>query len=320
MNHPEFVATFARDVRAGLTATPQKRLPCQYLYDDLGSLLFDALCLLPEYGLSRAGARLLAQYGTALAHHLRAPLRIVELGSGSGQKTRLLLQTLATHFSGEKLRYMPVDISGGALKSCMQQAAELPAWQVTPLECDYEAGLAQATASRMAHEQVLVLFLGSTIGNFERADGAAFLRHLRSKLQPGDLLLLATDLAKPVEVMESAYDDALGVTASFNRNILVHINRVLEGDFQLADFAHEARWNAAHTRVEMHLRARQATRVRIRRAEVDIALAAGETIWTESSHKFTLPMLTDLAHATGFAHADRWVDPAWPFAHNLWRA
>lgn len=320
MNHEDFVQSFAQDVRRGLCASPQKFLPCQYLYDDLGSALFDAVCALPEYGLSRAGQRLLARHGTALGEQVRTPLRIIELGSGSGQKTQTLLRTLVQQHAGGSVHYWPVDISSSAVQLCARQAEKIRGLQVTPLQCDYLTGLRQAIADRRADEQLLVLFLGSTIGNFDPTDANHFLGEVRAALRPGDLLFLATDLEKPREVLEKAYDDALGVTAAFNRNMLLHINRVLAADFNLDDFAHVARWNRNHARIEMHLQAMRPIRVRVAAADMEVSFKAHETIWTESSHKFSQERLLTLARAADFQPVCQWVDDEWCFAHNLWRA
>lgn len=320
MNHDDFVRSFAHDVRRGLSASPQKFLPCQYLYDDLGSALFDAVCALPEYGLSRAGQRLLALHGAELSEHVRAPLRIIELGSGSGQKTQTLLKTLVAQHAPGDLHYWPVDISDAAVQLCARQAEKIRGLHVTALRCDYLMGLRKAMADRQPHEQVLVLFLGSTIGNFDPTDAHQFLCDVRAALAPGDLLFLATDLEKPQEVLEKAYDDALGVTAAFNRNILVHVNRVLAANFNLDDFAHVARWNHRHARIEMHLQALHPIRVRVAAADVEVSLKAQETIWTESSHKFSQERLLALAQAARFTHTVQWVNDEWRFAHNLWRA
>ena len=320
MNHDDFVRSFAQDVRLGLSASPQKFLPCQYLYDDLGSALFDAVCVLPEYGLSRAGQRLLALHGADLGEHVRMPLRIIELGSGSGQKTQTLLKTLVAQHAPGDVHYWPVDISEAAVQLCARQAEKIRGLQVTALQCDYLTGLQKGLADRQPNEQVLVLFLGSTIGNFDPADAHQFLCDVRATLAPGDLLFLATDLEKPKEVLEKAYDDALGVTAAFNRNILMHINRVLAANFDLNDFAHVARYNPKHARIEMHLQALHPIRVRVAAADVEVTLKAQETIWTESSHKFSQARLATLAQSAQFTPVVQWMDEEWCFAHNLWRA
>jgi uncharacterized SAM-dependent methyltransferase len=192
-----------------------------------------------------------------------------------------------------------------------------------PLErilAPFEVGLRHAAAQRASGERLLVLFLGSNLGNFDPTEAQAFLRALRAALAPGDVLLLGLDLVKPADALIRAYDDALGVTAAFNRNLLVRMNRELGADFDLKGFAHEARWDARHLRVEMHLVAQRPQGVSIPKAGIRAAFAAGETIWTESSHKYEPERLGDLGAGAGFRLGVRWVDAEWPFVHALYAA
>lgn len=308
---------FAADVRAGLTTSPQKRLPCQYLYDGVGSRLFDAICLLPEYGLSRAGERLVKLHGGELAERLPGPLHVVELGSGSGGKTEGLLAALLSVHRPSELLYTPIDISSTALDLCARNLSALQGLRVSPVVGSYETGLARVAAARQPHERLLVLFLGSSIGNFPRQEATAFLHKLRGLLQPGDAMLLAADLVKDEEQMLAAYNDSIGLTAAFNRNILAHINRELEANFPVQEFIHEARFEPTEGRIEMHLCAPRTMRVHIAAAEMNVTLKDGETIWTESSHKYTPDQLGVMANHAGFEAVARWVDGTWAFSHEL---
>jgi len=303
---------FASDVCEGLSRPGQKQLPCQYFYDDVGSALFEAITLLPEYGLTRADARLIERLAPELETRLRAPAAVAELGSGNGSKTRCILEALARP---APVTYYPIDLSASALAHCARELAALSS--VHPLEETYLNGLRQAVCRRRAGESMLVLFLGSTIGNFDSAAARDFLRDVHGCLRPGDALLLGTDLIKPVARMVLAYDDPAGVTAAFNLNLLARINRELEGDFDLRAFAHEARWNECERRIEMHLRSRVAQRVEIRAAGCACVLRKGETIWTESCHKFEAAEIGEMAEEAGFECAAQWIDAEWPFAESL---
>lgn len=302
---------FASDVRAGL-AKPRKELHSKYLYDELGSSLFEAITHLPEYGLTRADERLLQRYSGEIAELLPEQIAVIELGSGVGQKTRHLFEAMP----GPGLRYYPIDVSADALARCERDLSDLA--EVYPLVQSYLDGMARATAERRPGESFLVLFLGSTIGNFERKCAGTFLRDLHRALLPGDLLLLGADLVKEPARMIVAYDDPTGVTGAFNLNLLGRINRELGADFQLRSFEHQALWNHDERRIEMHLRSRLDQTAYIAEADLTVSFRAGETIWTESSHKFHLDELDAMAAQAGFQASGRWVDPDWPFAENLW--
>jgi L-histidine N-alpha-methyltransferase len=305
------VRQFASDVRAGLVK-PQKELHSKYLYDDLGSSLFEAITYLPEYGLTRADERLLQRYAFEIASRLPSPLAVIELGSGNGKKTRHLLRAIRTR----GLRYYPIDVSADALARCERDLSDVA--EVHPLVQSYLDGMARATAERQPGESFLVMFLGSTIGNFERKCAVTFLRDLHRALLPGDMLLIGADLVKDRDRMLVAYDDPTGVTGAFNLNLLGRINRELGGDFRLRDFEHEARWNEEQRRVEMHLRSRLNQTAFIAEADLALTFRAGETIWTESSHKFEIDELDAMAADTGFRVTGRWTDDVWPFAESLW--
>jgi L-histidine Nalpha-methyltransferase len=303
---------FADDVREALSRPDQKQLPCQYFYDEVGSALFEAITVLPEYGLTRADARLIRRLSPELVNYLPARIAIAELGSGSGSKTRYILEELARR---EPVTYYPIDVSASALAHCARELT--PFAHVHPIEASYLDGLCQVVRKRRPGESLLLLFLGSTIGNFERAAAEDFLRDVRARLQPGDALLLGTDLIKPLARMLLAYDDPAGVTAAFNLNLLARINRELGADFNLRHFVHEARWNEHHSRIEMHLRSLVQQHVSIPRADFACDFRQDETIWTESCHKFHAAEICDMASGAGFECAAQWLDEPWPFAESL---
>ena len=307
-------ADFIRDVRAGLGKRGQKDLPSSYLYDEIGAALFEAITLLPEYGLTRADARLLELHAEELARRLPVSLMVAELGSGSGRKTRWILEALA---GPRPLDYYPIDISRSALVKCRGELGRIPGVTLIEMEQSYLDGLSAVVAGRQKGQSVLVLFLGSTIGNFDREGAVDFLRQVRARLEPGDALLLGTDLVKPVDQLLAAYNDATGVTGAFNLNVLARINRELGGEFVLADFEHRAIYNHGKRRIEMHLRSKCRQLARIRDAGLTVSLAEGETIWTESSHKFCLEDVSAMADGAGFRPAIQWTDDEWPFAESL---
>jgi L-histidine N-alpha-methyltransferase len=307
-------AQFACDVRAGLCKEGQKELPSKYLYDPLGSTLFEAISLLPEYGLTRADERLLHRHAREIVSHVPGPALVSELGSGNGRKTRWILNALCER---GPVSYYPIEISRAALASCESELGDIESVSIVGVEREYLDGLREVAALRADGVHLLVLFLGSTIGNFDSGADARFLREVRSVLAPGDSLLLGADLLKPLERMLDAYDDPLGVTAAFNLNLLGRINRELDGDFDLRQFEHVARFNKAARSIEMHLRSKRRQVVNVRRGGFAVTFRAGETIWTESSHKYTRREIAALAVACGFRTEAQWVDDEWPFAENL---
>ena len=308
---------FARAVHEGLSKGGQRELPSIYLYDDLGTVLFEAITLLPEYGLTRADERLIQRHASAILEHLPSPVLVVELGSGNGRKTRRLLERLACR---EPVTYFPVDISPAALVKCRQEMLGIGAVSIVGLEKSYLDGLREVAARRQSRQTLLVLFLGSAIGNFDPPAAEDFLREIRRCLRPGDALLLGTDLVKPVEDLLLAYDDPTGITAAFNLNLLGRINRELNGNFVLRNFHHEARYDGRVHRIEMHLRSTRRQTVSVQAADFTGTLEEGETIWTEACYKFHTEELPVLAQRTGFLCEAQWVDGDWPFAENLWFA
>jgi L-histidine Nalpha-methyltransferase len=314
---PQVLSEFCSDVVVGLSHTGQKELPSKYLYDEVGSALFDVICLLPEYGLSRAGMRMLERYSGEIIGRVPGPVVVAELGSGSGQQTRWVLEALARR---QRVNYYPIDISGSALFRCQQELSRIDMVSIVGFERAYLDGLQEVAARRKEGERLFVLFLGSTIGNFDRPAGDHFLREVRSILREGDALLLTTDLEKPVPTLILAYDDPAGVTAAFNKNLLARINRELDGDFDLSRFEHVVRWDEAERRIEMHLRSTVWQRVAIRKAGFRFYLREGETIWTESSHKYDPKAVIQMGERARYRCAGQWLDSEWPLAQNLFFA
>ncbi len=306
------IADFGGEVRSGLTQRGQKELPSKYLYDEVGSALFEVITLLPEYGLSRADERLLRQHADAMVRPLLpAPVMVAELGSGGGKKTRWILQALARH---QRTTYYPIEISPAALSQCTKELSQLDQVHVVGVERAYLDGLASVAEGRRPGECLLVLFLGSTIGNFDRPAADQFLAEVRRRLKPGDALLLGADLGKPLAQLLPAYDDPLGVTASFNLNLLARINRELGANFDLRSFGHLARYNESERRIEMHLLSRRPQEVSIPGAGCSVFFDSGETIWTESSYKYQTEEIVQMAQSSGFRLESQWVDEEWPFA------
>jgi L-histidine Nalpha-methyltransferase len=310
----DFTAQFAEDVRAGLEKSGQKELPSKYFYDAVGSALFEVISVLPEYGLTRAGERILQRHAEEITSRVPSPVVVAELGSGSGRKTRLILEAIARR---QPTLYHPIEISRTALSMCERELNQIDAVSVLGFETSYLDGLRKAAARRKPGQHLLVLFLGSSIGNFERAPAEEFLRSIREILTPNDALLLATDLLKPVEQLLEAYDDPLGVTAAFNLNLLARINRELDGDFDLAKFRHLAQWNEQERRIEMHLVSTARQTVTVRKSRLVVPFEQGETIWTESSHKYAAEEVIKMGSRTGFRCDGQWFDHEWPFAENL---
>jgi dimethylhistidine N-methyltransferase len=306
-------AAFAVDVQYYLSQDP-KQLPSCHLYDDLGSCLFEAICRLPWYRITRAETRLLGTHGGEILAAAGPLDSIVELGSGSGEK---LATILAVRRPPAPLTLHLIDLSGTALSLSERTLSPLEDVRIVLHQAAYEAGLEELRAQDDSLGRALVLFLGSNIGNFDPPGAEEFLRTIRSALAPGDSLLLGADLVKPAAVLQLAYDDPLGVTAAFNRNLLVRINRELGGNFDLDAFAHSARWNAHESRVEMHLVSLRRQAVSITAADLDFTIDEGESIWTESSYKYEAHQIVDAAERTGFQRKAQWVDANDGFALTL---
>lgn len=316
-------ATFAQAVADGLgRPAPHKALSPRFFYDDRGSALFERICDAPEYYLTRAETAILAGAGDEIVRAAAAgapprPVRLVELGSGSSRKTRLLLDALAA--VQDRTDYVPIDVSGMMPDSCGALAAEYDGLTITGVVDAYGGGLefARRLGGGAAN---LVAFLGSSFGNFDAADGADFLALLRASMRPGDAFLAGLDLVKGRRALEAAYDDSQGITAEFNLNMLRRINSELDGDFDLSRFEHSARYNAAEQRVEMHIRSLERQRFEVARAGLAGVLGGGEMIHTENSHKYTLPQIRAMFGGAGLPVEGAWTDAGGAYALVLCRA
>jgi dimethylhistidine N-methyltransferase len=296
-------------VAAALQLTP-RQLPSKYFYDALGSSLFDAICQLPWYKVTRAESALIARAAGAILQPFEQPVSIAELGCGNGEKLEILLEA-----SGAAVRRLHlVDISAKALELASARVGRFPIDGLLAYEATYEDGLARLAAARRPNEPVLCLFLGSNIGNFDPPGARSMLTRIRRSLCAGDGLLLGSDLPKPERDLLLAYDDPLGVTAAFNRNLLRRINDELGGTFDLEAFSHRAVWNPALRRVEMHLVSRRRQTVRIEAAGLALPFEADEWIWTESSYKYEPDAIVEEGQAAGFSVARQWVDDEARFA------
>jgi L-histidine N-alpha-methyltransferase len=309
---------FADDVRRGLTSEP-KFLPPKYFYDALGSHLFEAICLLPEYYLTRAEDEIFAAHARDIARAAGAgetTITLVELGSGSATKTRRVIDALLD--AQPELLYVPVDISRAALEASAHTLLQsYPRLRVRAYAGDYDSALPRLLEGVDAHSRALVLFLGSNIGNFDRTAARDMMHALRRGLRTGGRLLLGADLRKERAVLEAAYDDALGVTAAFNLNILARINRDLGADFRVRDFRHVAFYDETEGRVEMHVESLRAQAVRLLALDLRVDFREGERIHTENSYKYDLREILRLAEETGFASTNTWLDDAERFSSNL---
>lgn len=309
------LSTFAHDVLHHLQLTP-RQLPSRYLYDALGSALFDAICELPWYAITRAESRLLSRHRDELFARLPGLSTFIELGPGTGRKLHALLGGSAPR----SLRTAHlIDLSATALATAARTLADIPGLSVVTHEASFEAGL-DAVGRLPRTGRRVVLFLGSNIGNFDTAASALFLNRIRASIGSGDALLLGADLVKPERDLLLAYDDPLGVSAAFNRNVLVRLNRELGANFDVAAFGHRAVWNAPLSRMEMYLVALAAQRVRIDAADLELDLVAGESIWTESSYKYQPDGIVSLVESAGFCATARFVDERDRFALILFEA
>jgi dimethylhistidine N-methyltransferase len=324
-----FESGVARDVRAGLRATP-KRLPPYLFYDEAGSRLYERITTLPEYYLTRSERAILKTHASAIVERASSgrELRILELGAGTATKTELLLR--ATLASQGRCVYVPVDVSSSAIDEALGRLArEMPEVDVVPLVMPYGEALrclrAGVGASKgeigrstsAASGSDLVLFLGSSIGNFEDDEAVALLAGVRDALGPASCVLVGTDLKKAPETLLRAYDDRAGVTAAFNLNLLDRINRELGGTFDRQRFSHVARWNEARSRIEMHLESHGKQAVTIGALGMRVLFEAGETIHTESSVKYELPRVGTLLAAAGFWLEETFYDEGRRFAVHL---
>jgi L-histidine N-alpha-methyltransferase len=307
-----YLEALRRDVGAGLTSTP-KTLPPKYFYDALGSDLFDEITRLPEYYPTRAETAILALHSEAIAE-ISGARTLVELGSGTSAKTRLLLTALTER--GALERFVPFDVDPVVLVEAADTiGAEYPGLSVQPVVGDFEKHLDLLPV----HPARMIAFLGSTIGNLEPVARAQFLASVRATMRPGDTFLLGTDLVKDAVRLQRAYDDAAGVTAAFNCNVLTVVNRELDADFAEAWFDHVALWNAEHEWIEMHLLSLRDQVVTIGGLGLRVEFARGELMRTEISAKFRVAGIEQELAAAGFDLVQVWTDPDGDFALSLAR-
>jgi len=291
------------DVINGLTQTP-KTLPPKYFYDDHGSLLFEKICELPEYYVTRTETQILQNYASEIAH-LTGPCEIVELGSGSSTKTRILLD--AYQELGHPLHYLPIDISGGILEqSAHSLLKEYPTLHIHGIVSTYETALKHLNPSPLPNR--MIGFIGSTLGNLKPEDCHAFFAHVVEALQPGDYFLLGVDLHKSKSILEPAYDDSQGVTAAFNLNMLRHLNRSFAGNFDLSQFEHLAFYNEKEHQIEMHLKSLKNQTVELKTLNLTVEFKEGETIHTEISRKFQFEQIQAELKTLGLVSLKNWTD------------
>jgi len=309
---PDAGGDLAAAVRAGLGARP-RRLPCRFFYDPAGSALFEAICALPEYYLTRAEDEILARHAAAIVARLPRALQLVELGSGAARKTRHLIEAQLARTGGA--HYVPIDISASALaRAEVELLARYPALTLHSIEAEYTQGLAHLAAEASgAPAARLVLWLGSNVGNFERDAAARFLADATRGFRAEDRFLLGVDLRKARATLEAAYDDRAGITARFNKNLLARVNAELAGDFDLDAFRHVALYDEPAGRIEMHLESLRPQRVRLARLGLELALEAGERIHTEDSYKYSPAEIEALARAAGLGIEARFLDAAGQF-------
>jgi dimethylhistidine N-methyltransferase len=302
---PHIEERVASAVREGLGGQP-KRLPPWLFYDETGSRLFEEITERPEYYLTRTEREIFAEHAAAIIHEAAqgTRLRIVELGAGSADKTRLLLTAAAARQG--RVVYEPLDVSASALDAAQKRIEqEICGVTVLPQVMDYTHGLELARTN----ERHLVLYIGSSIGNFDPWQADELLAMIHAGLKPGDVLLLGTDLVKDEATLLAAYDDVAGVTAAFNLNVLARLNYELDGDFDLEAFEHRAVWDAAESRIEMHLVSRIDQRLRLEALDLQVSFHEGETIHTENSYKYRPGQVEGMLRRAGFEPAGCWTDP-----------
>jgi len=309
------IRQFAMDVHRGLGASP-KFLPCVYLYDEIGSQLFEKICRQPEYYCTRAEREILQKHARDIASHCSNPLKIVELGSGSSDKTRVLLEAFVE--ARMQTIYVPIDVSSEILvESAAKLRQRFPSLKVKPVAARYEDGLKTLDHSEGS---VLLVWLGSSIGNYEPETARRFLGRLSENLSSGDNLLLGVDLIKDRPTLEAAYNDRAGVTAAFNLNILARINRELGGSFDLGRFGHQAVFNAVEGRIEMYLISHCDQQVEIEALDRTVSFSEGERIHTENSHKYDPEAIASLAGTIHGSLIHQWLDSRRYFSLNLFES
>lgn len=309
------VNSFASDVLKGLSSTP-KKLPPKYFYDEMGSKLFEQICDLPEYYPTRTERAILERYAEDIAGLSATGRVLAELGSGNSVKTRLIIEAFLK--KQQELQYIPIDFSKSILiESARSLLQQFPGLRITALVSDYNTALEALKIQKIKNK--LILFLGSSIGNFEQREAVDFLRRTRSAMEKNERFLIGFDLKKQASILEPAYDDASGVTAKFNLNLLSRINRQLDGDFNLSRFRHRAFYNEDKGRIEIHIESKVAQTVHIGKLKRSFAFNEGETIHTENSYKYSLEDIAHLAATTGFIVEHAWFDDQRWFSLNLFK-
>lgn len=312
---PVLTSTIAEDVLLGLSAEP-RRLPAKLFYDAAGSRLFEEITRTPEYYPTRTERAILEDHAAEIARAAGTNLTLVELGAGSASKTRVLISAILRRQL--RLEFHPVDVSPAALQEALSSLnGDFTNLKVSPIVADYTDHVPRLDS---LPGRKLVLFIGSTIGNFEPQQAVRFLQRVRRSLQPGDALLIGFDMVKDAQVLHAAYNDAAGVTAQFNKNLLARINRELDADFDLDEFNHVAFWNRRASRIEMHLESRVDQSVRVRDLNRTFHFSFGERIHTENSYKFTTSSIRKLVRLSGFKMEQTWTDPQEWFSVVLARA
>jgi L-histidine N-alpha-methyltransferase len=306
---------YTDEVVSGLTSA-RKTLPCKLFYDDRGSALFEEITQLPEYYLTRTELEILQDKSHEIAHAIGSPVSIIELGAGTATKTGTLLGAFARRQM--RLKYYPVDISPAALDDAKKRIKlDCPSAVVKPVVADFAHGFAFL---KNIPNCKLVLYLGSSIGNFDWNDAVSMLKSVREQLAAGDTLLLGTDMVKPAKFLVPAYDDAQGITAEFDKNILMRLNREFGGDFDLSSFRHIAEWNPSASRMEIYLESTRSQVVFLKTLDLAVGFRKGERIHTENSYKYTLQMVEQMLCVSGFKLARSWFDRREWFGLHLARA
>jgi L-histidine Nalpha-methyltransferase len=306
---------YADEVVRGLSSL-RKTLPCKLFYDDRGSALFEEITRLPEYYPTRTELEILRHRSREIAHAVGLSFSVVELGAGTATKTGTLLTAFAR--GQMRLKYFPVDISPSALDDAKKRIQkDCPTALVRPVVADFAHGFGFL---RDIPRRKLVLYLGSSIGNFDWNDATAMLRGVREQLSAGDALLLGTDMVKPAEILVPAYNDSKGVTEQFNKNILVRLNREFGGDFDISSFRHIAEWNGVRSRMEIYLESMSSQVVALKSLGLTLRFAAGERIHTENSYKYTLQMVEQMLCVSGLKLEKSWFDRRNWFGLHLARA
>ncbi len=294
---------YALEVREGLTASP-KHLPAKLFYDEIGSKLFEQITELPEYYLTRTERSILERYAVDILQQAGSSLTLVELGAGTATKTCVLLEELVQRQS--RTLFYPIDVSASALDEAVRNMGkQFPTLRVNPIVADYTGGV--PALSRISGRK-LVLYIGSSIGNFEPPQAIRVLRRIRQTLRSGDALLLGADFAKSSRILVPAYDDAQGVTAAFNKNLLARLNRELDADFDVDAFRHVALWNRRCSRMEIYLESMADQSVFVPAIELDVRFKSVELLHTENSYKYTDAMIESILRESGFTLERTWCD------------